>query len=56
MHPDAGQLRVGGQSGGAVGEQGLECLGRVCGYGVLAGGVVGDGDILRDCGEAAELG
>lgn len=46
MYSDAGQFRLGGQSGGTGGDERVERLGGVCGYGVLAGGVVGDGDLL----------
>lgn len=46
MYSDAGQFRLGGQFGGKGGHEGVERLGGLCGYGVLAGRVVGDGDLL----------
>ncbi len=45
---------MGGESGGAAREKGLERLGGLCCYGVFAGGVVGDGDLFRGHGSAKE--
>ncbi len=46
VRPDAGELRVGGEFGGEGGVGRVERLGGVCGYGVFAGGVVGDGGLV----------
>lgn len=46
MRADAGEFRVGGESGGTGRGEGVERLGGVCGDGVFAGGVVGDGGLV----------
>lgn len=46
VHPDTGQLCVGGESGGEAGQGGVERLGAVFGYGDVAGGVVVDGGVV----------